>query len=150
MKRLLGCGLPKEEAFDVRVTRYLTRSHSKRKHLHPESEDQYRYICQKVAFDYFPDEGYGEYEISLRVLRFPIGNSTNENIITNLPENEFCAEEIKEIYHLRWGIETSFCTLKHAIAAVNLHSKSRQMITHEIWARLILFTFCSYITGQVI
>ena len=42
-----------------------------------------------------------------------------------------------------------FCTLKHAIAAVNFHSKSRQMITHEIWARLILFNFCSYITGQV-
>ncbi len=38
---------------------------------------------------------------------------------------------------------------KHAIAAVNFHSKSRQMITHEMWARLILFNFCSYITGQV-
>ncbi len=23
------------------------------------------------------------------------------------------------------------------------------MVTHEIWARLILFNFCSYITGQV-
>ena len=148
MKRLLGCDLPNEEEFDIRVTRYLTRSHSKKKHLHPESEDQYRYICQKVAFDYFPEE-YGEHEISLRVLRFPIGNGTYENIITNLPENEFCSEEIKEIYHLRWGIETSFRTLKHTIAAVNFHSKSRQMITHEIWARLILFNFCSYITGQV-
>ncbi len=116
---------------------------------HPESADQYRHICQKVAFDYFPPQGYGEYEISLRVLRFPIGNGTYENIITNLPENEFHADEIKELYRLRWGIETSFCTLKHAIAAVNFHSKSRQMITHEIWARLILFNFCSYITGQV-
>lgn len=149
MKRLLGSGLPKEEVFDIRVTRHLTRSHSKKKYLHPESAGQYRYICPKVAFDYFPAEEYGEYEISLRVLRFPIGNGTYENIITNLPENEFHAEEIKEIYHLRWGIETSFCTLKHVIAAVNFHSKSRQMITHEIWARLILFNFCSYITGQV-
>ncbi|MCI8635730.1 MAG: transposase [Eubacterium sp.] len=70
-------------------------------------------------------------------------------IIRILPENEFHAEEIKEIYHLRWGIETSFCTLKHTIAAVNFHAKSRQMITHEIWARLILFNFCSYIKGQV-
>ena len=87
--------------------------------------------------------------MSLRVLRFPIGNGTYENIITNFPENEFHAEEIKEIYHLRWGIETSFCTLKHTIAAVNFHAKSRQMITHEIWARLILFNFCSYITEQV-
>lgn len=149
MKRLLGCGLPKEEIFDIWVTRYLTRSHSKKKYLHPESAEQYRHICPKVTFDYFPEEGYGEYEISLRVLRFPIGNGTYENIITNLPENEFHAEDIKEIYHLRWGIETSFCTLKHTIAAVNFHSKTRRMITHEIWARLILFNFCSYITGQV-
>ncbi len=118
-----------------------------KKYLHPESAGQYRHICQKAAFDYFPAEGYGEYEISLCVLRFPIGKGTYENIITNLPESEFPAEEIKEIYHLRWGIETSFCTLKHTIAAVNFHSKSRQMITHEIWARLILFNFCSYITG---
>ena len=149
MKRLLGGDLPKKETFDIRVIRHLTRSHSKKKYLHPESADRYRYICRKVAFDYFPAEGYGEYEISLRVLRFPIGNGTYENIITNLPENEFCAEELKEIYHLRWGIETSFCTLKHTLAAVNFHSKSRKMITHEIWARLILFNFCSYITGQV-
>lgn len=149
MKRLLGCDLPDGETFDVRVTRYLTKSQSKKKRLHPEAAGQYRHICRKVTFNYLPEEGYGEYEISLRVLRFPVGNGTYENIITNLPENEFSAEEIKEIYRLRWGIETSFCTLKHAIAAVNFHSKSRQMITHEIWARLILFNFCSYITGQV-
>ena len=149
MKRLPGVDLPKEEAFDIRITRYLTRSHSKKKYLHPESADQYRHICSKVAFDYFPEQGYGEYEMSLRVLRFPIGNGTYENIITNLPESEFHEEEIKKIYCLRWGIETSFCTLKHVIAAANFHSKSRRMITHEIWARLILFNFCSYITGQV-
>lgn len=149
MKRFPGSDLPKEEAFDIRVMRYLTRSQSKKKYLHPESADQYRHICRKVAFDFFPAEGYGEYEISLRVLRFPIGNDAYENIITNLSEKEFHTEEIREIYHLRWDIETSFCTLKHAIAAVNFHSKSRQMITHEIWARLILFNFCSCITGQV-
>lgn len=79
MKRLLDHDLPKEEEFDVMVTRNLTRSCSKKKYLHPESADQYRHICREVAFDYFPDEGYGEYEISLRVLRFPIGNGTCEN-----------------------------------------------------------------------
>ncbi len=41
---------------------------------------QYRRICQKVAFACFPAEGYGEYELSLRVLRLPIGNGTYENI----------------------------------------------------------------------
>ena len=149
MKRLLGADLPNEDTFDLRVARYLTRGQPKKKYLHPESASQYRHICKKVAFGYFPAEGCGEYGISLRVLRFPIGDGACENIITNLPENEFHAEETKEIYHLRWGIETSFCTLKHTIAAINFHAKSRQMVTHEIWARLILFNFCSYITGQV-
>lgn len=98
LKRLLGDDLPDEEVFDIRVTRYLTRSQSKKNYLHPESAGQYRYICKDVAFDYLPAEMYGEYKISLR---FPIGNGTYENIITNLPEKEFLAEEIKEIYRLR-------------------------------------------------
>ena len=89
--------------FVIRVTRYLTRNLSKKRYLHPELADQYRYICKEVAFDYLPAQGYGEYEISLSVLRFPIGNGTYKNIITNLPENEFLAEEIKEIYRLRWA-----------------------------------------------
>ncbi len=75
MKRLLGANLPKEEIFDIRVTRYLTRSLSKKKYLHPELADQYRYIWKEVAFDYLPAQGYGEYEISLRVLRSPSGTA---------------------------------------------------------------------------
>ena len=59
MKRLLGRDLPKEETFDIRVTRYLTRSQSKKKYLHPESTDQYRFICKKVDFDYLPTAGTG-------------------------------------------------------------------------------------------
>ncbi len=39
MERLLGGDLPKEETFDIRVTRHLTGSCSKRKYLHPESAD---------------------------------------------------------------------------------------------------------------
>ena len=44
MGRLLGSDLPKEETFDIRVTRHLTRSHPKKNYLHPESADQYRHL----------------------------------------------------------------------------------------------------------
>lgn len=81
MKRLLGHDLPQEETFDTRVTRYLTRSQSKKKYLHPKSADRYRYIYKEVTFDYLPVAECGEYEISLRVLLFPIGNGTYENLI---------------------------------------------------------------------
>ena len=65
----LGSDLPKEEAFDIRVTRHLTRSHSKKKYLHPESAGQYRHICQKVAFDYFLSHGRGHACRSVRIMQ---------------------------------------------------------------------------------
>lgn len=150
MKRLLGNDLPDSRSFDRTVERILTRTRSKKKHLHPELEDRYRYICKAVPFHFLPEHSDAEYPLSLRVLRFPIGENNFENLFTNLPEGEFSAEEIKHLYGMRWGIETSFCTLKHAIGANHLHSKKREMITHELWARLILFNFCSVISAHAV
>lgn len=150
MRRLLGEDLPANDSFDIKINRILTRSNAKKKRQHPEWETQYRYICKEVTFSYLPLDSTNEYPISLRVLRFSIGDENFENIITNLPAEEFSLEEIKTLYGMRWGIETSFCTLKHTIGAVNLHAKTRTMITHELWARLILFNFCSIISQHTV
>ena len=150
MRRLLGNDLPDEESFDVQINRILTRSQSKKKHLHPELEEQYRFICQEVTFDYIEHGSGKEYPISLRILRFKISDDGYENIITNLPTEEFSAEEIKELYRLRWNLETSFRELKHTIGAVNFHSKKREYIEMEVWARLILYNFCAIITTHVV
>ena len=54
------------------------------------------------------------------------------------------------LYGLRWGIETSFRELKHVLGAKNFHAKEREYIEMEIWARLILYNFCSIITAHVV
>ena len=150
-QRLLGMDLPEsQDCFDVQIDRILTRSNSKKKRLHPELPDQYKYICQDVAFDFIDPEKQNEYPISLRVLRFQVSEDGYENIITNLPPDTFPVEEIKCLYHLRWGIETSFCKLKHVIGALNFHSKKREYIEMELWARLLLYNFCSIITEHVV
>lgn len=151
MQRLLGADLPADQdCFDIRINRILTRSTSKKKRLQPEMADQYKFICQEVAFDYIDPEKQPEYQIALRVLRFPISETGYENIITNLPPEEFPVDEIKCLYNLRWGIETSFRELKHIIGALNFHSKKREYIEMEVWARLLLYNFCSIITGHVL
>ena len=150
MRRLLGNDLPDEENFDIQIKRILTRSQSQKKRLHPELEEQYRFICKEVTFDYIEHGSGKEYPISLRILRFKISEDGYENIITNLPVEEFSAEEIKELYRMRWNLETSFRELKHTIGAVNFHSKKREYIEMEIWARLILYNFCSVITRHVV
>lgn len=85
----------------------------------------------------------------LRVVRFQIKEGVYENIITNLPEDEFPADDIKEIYGLRWGIETSFRDLKQTLGTVNFHSKSPEYIEFEILCRMILYNFCTIITMEV-
>lgn len=150
MQRLLGKDIPNDENFDIQIDRILTRSQSKKKHLHPELEDQYRFICKAVTFDYIESDSEKEYPILLRILRFKISDVGYENIITNLPADEFSAEEIKKLYGLRWNLETSFRELKHTIGAVNFHSKKREYIEMEVWARLILYNFCSIITRHVV
>ena len=151
MQRLLGIDLPADQSsFDIQVRRILTRSNSKKKRLHPELADQYKFICREVAFDYIDPEKQPEYPIDLRVLRFKISEDGYENIITNLPPEEFPVDKIKQLYHLRWGIETSFRELKHVIGAGNFHSKNREYIEMEVWARLLLYNFCSIITGHVV
>ena len=148
--RLLGTDFPDTENFDIQVNRILTRSNSRKKRLHPELEDQYRFICSSVTFDYLDSDSRKEYSLSLRVLRFKISGDGYENIITNLPVEDFSVEEIKRLYRLRWGIETSFRELKHTLGSKNFHSKKREYIELEIWARLILYNFCSVITKHVV
>ena len=39
---------------------------------------------------------------------FNLNQDTYEVLLTNLTENEFSVSDLKELYAMRWGIETSF------------------------------------------
>lgn len=98
------------------MRRIFSRTHAKKKRLHPEFDGLYKFVCANVDFDYISKEN-PEYSMNLRILRFKISEDSYENIITNLPEDEFPPEENKKLYHLRWSIELSFRDLKQTIAA---------------------------------
>lgn len=125
----------------------LTRSNSKKKRLHSEKSENYRFVCKAVTFD-FIDENHPEYELNLRIVRFDLGNGNFENIITNLSQDECSVEELKELYWMRWKIETSFRDLKHTIGTENFHSKSVNFVSQEIIARMILFNFSTTIISM--
>lgn len=146
-RRLLAAGsLP--DRMDQWAEVILTRSNARKKRLHPEWEPLYRYICKAVPFDFITDSR-PEYLMRLRVVRFQIAEGVYENIITNLPSEEFSLEQIKHIYYLRWGQETSFRDLKHTIGTTNFHSKSSEYIEFEILCRMTLYNFCTIITMEV-
>lgn len=146
-KRLLGIScLPGQ--LDQWADVILTRPNSKKKRHDPGLASCYRCICKAVPFDFITDS-CPEYCMRLRVVRFQITEGVYENIITNLPTGEFSLEQIKHIYHLRWGQETSFRDLKHTIGTTNFHSKSPEFIEFEILCRMALYNFCTIITMEV-
>ena len=132
--------------FDIDVDRLLTRRYTNYIKEHPEI---YKYMPQNQRFDYFDEDTNIPYEFHTRIVRFKISDNTYECILTNLSKDEFSLEEIKELYNKRWGIETSFRELKYAIGLSALHSKKRELIKQEIYARLILYNFSQRVIQKI-
>ena len=84
------------------------------------------------------------------IVRFKLSDSTYETVITNLDEESFPPEELKHLYGMRWGIETSFRELKYTVGLLHFHAKKVENITQEIFARVILYNFTELITSHVV
>lgn len=89
------------------------------------------------------------YPMSLKIVQFQIDKGVFETIVTSLP-NTFTLDDIRELYHLRWGIESSFRDLKYTVGLVNLHGKSDDFAEQEIYAAMTMFNFTSRIAREAI
>lgn len=85
------------------------------------------------------------YDLHFRAVRFAISDGVYETVYTNLNAEDFPPEKIKQFYNLRWGIETSFKELKYAVGLASLHSKKKDFILQEVFARLIQYNYSSII-----
>jgi hypothetical protein len=88
------------------------------------------------------------YPMRFRVVRFMLDTGEYETLATSLPPS-FTPEEIKELYHARWGIETAFRELKYGLGLVNLHGKKDEFVKQEIFGAMIMANFRSRIVNEV-
>lgn len=102
--------LPDSDEFDITFERWLTRRNTKTVKAEPEV---YKYLSNRI-FDYLEPKSRKLYYICFRIVRFVLPNGNTETIYTNLPTEDFSTEELKELYRMRWGIETSFRDIKYA------------------------------------
>ena len=151
VKRLLGNDYPAgEKEFDVTVTRIVTRSNSKKERSSPDAPELYRYVDRNTKFDFMEPGSHGEYSVTVRVVRVKVSEGVYENLITNLSADEFDRDALRTLYYIRWGLETAFRYLKHAVGASDFHCRSFENVSHEVWARLILFNCCSAISALAV
>ena len=83
--------------------------------------------------------------------RFPIRLLAEPAIplYTNRDSETFPIGTVKELYRLRWGIETSFRELKYTIGLSCLHGKKMDFLLQEVFARLILYNYASLIARKI-
>ena len=134
---------PDKEQFSLDITFYLTRSRKRIYLNHPES---FKCLRSDTVFDGIPEEDRDTIlPLSFRIVKIKLSDNSYEYLITNLPKDEFGYSALRNLYHMRWGIETSFRFLKYTIGLNYFHSKKRKFILQEIQARFIAFNIAMMI-----
>ena len=138
---LKHAGLPLSGEYDRDLSLCITRSHKNKYRKHPET---FRCLARRKAFDFIPpDDRDTIFPLALRAVCVTLGDETPEYLVTNLPKDRFPVEDIKELYRMRWGIETSFRSLKYSLSLNCLHSVKRSFIIQEIYAKMVMYNWAS-------
>ena len=138
--------LPSDPEFDITFERWLTRRNTKTVKAQPEV---FKTVASRI-FDYLEPKSQKIYYICFRIIRILLPDGSSEYLYTNLPKEDFSLSEIRDLYNLRWGIETAFRDIKYAAGMLFFHSRKKQLVLQEIYAKLILYNFSEAITSGIV
>lgn len=139
-----GLTLPRTEEYDVGIELNLMKSRLVRHHELLKDKNSFKAVGTKT-FDYFTENPDQFYKVKFRVVRLKLSKNEYEVLLTNLEETKFSANELKQLYAKRWGIETSFRSLKYSVGLLNLRSKKSNFVKQEIFASLTMYNFAQAI-----
>ncbi len=74
--------------------------------------------------------------ITLRMVKVPLPEGKEEVLITNLPSETFDSRQIAELYHMRWGIETAYETLKDRLQIENFTGTKPVLLLQDIYSTI--------------
>lgn len=109
-------------------------------------KQNYQFVNSARRYDFVHTGSDDVDELTLRVVKTAVPSGESVTMITNLSRH-FSPEDIRYLYHLRWGIETSFKALKYADELNYLHSLKNEFILQEIYAKLTLYNFSMAVAG---
>ena len=136
---------PASEEFDIEHTFILARKIIRTDY----NSISCKYLQAHQTFDYIsPDDKETTFTMRLRIVKIRLGDDY-EYLVTNLPPKKYSMPDLKQLYHLRWGIETSFRQLKYDLALSYFHCKKRAFIEQEVFARLVMYNYISLMTGNI-
>lgn len=144
---LSGYQVPNQGEFDVDISKLFTRRNTNEIKSNPHI---YKFLPQNQIFDFLPPKSKDTYEMAFRFVRLEVKEGKYQAFVTNLDRKEFPLDEIKVLYHMRWGVETAFRELKYSLGAIAIKSKSMHGVLQEVVSKLIMYNFSEVITLNTI
>ena len=86
---------------------------------------------------------------SVRVVRVILKSGEVETLITNLSEDEFSADNFLDLYFLRWGIETTYDTLKNKLLIEKFSGRSPVAVLQEYYAMMFVLNCIAAMSATV-
>ena len=150
-----GLDLPDNAVFDFPISLRLTKKQTNEVKQLIKDRNHFKIVPHDCRFDFLPERSKKHdpavfYPLTFRIVRFPIAEDAFETVITNLDADDFPPEELKKLYAMRWGIETSFRELKYTVGLQHFHAKKVEFVHQEIFARLTMYNFYELITQSVV
>ena len=101
----------------------------------------YYHVPSQMTFNGLEPKSAGFAALSFQIVRIERKNGDTELLITNLDPKCFPPAALKRLYTMRWGIETSFRSLKYAVRLIPLHPKKPDLVLQETFGSFLIFNF---------
>ena len=149
----VGCGsivdcfeLPEKDEYDIDQKFFISKS---RKSTYSKDAG-FKLIGKKQHFRYLDEtKPTDTYILPFRLVKIKLSNEHYEYLVTNLPREKFELSMMKHLYHLRWDTEEAYFMLKYKANLVYHHSRKKEFIIQETYARLILYNLTSLLISCV-
>lgn len=87
--------------------------------------------------------------ICLRMAKIYPDDGNSEVLITNLPAETFNTEQLADIYHMRWSIETAYETLKSSLQIENFTGTKSRLLLQDIYSTIYVSNLAEDIILEV-
>ena len=87
--------------------------------------------------------------LKIRIVKVKLKTGDIEVLATNLNENEFIKEELKELYAKRWTIETGYDKLNNIIAMEEFSEIRKEIIEQDFYAGIFMYNLATTVKFDI-
>lgn len=92
---------------------------------------------------------YQNTEYTARIIRLILNTGEVETLITNLTRDEFKHDEFRNLYALRWSVETAYNTIKNKLMIEKFSGRTVLSVHQDFFAVMFLMNCVASISSEV-